>query len=75
MYLGHAPPRGTEVYLTQPILSNPSTLSQRNVTVVFGRGRVSKPLKIFMVHGFAFETGTINLHVSHVYCRYTLYIG
>ena len=61
--LGHRPPRGTPERVT---IKNPSSLGSVD-KVVLSNGRVTRVMKIFEIHGFAFETGIISLHVRYIW--------
>ena len=66
-FFGHPPPRdhkriGDYFDLSKATISNPS-IGDTPENVILSNGRVNKLMKILEVRGFAFETGTITIHV------------
>ena len=57
---GHPPPRGGT---TNAAVDNPTGLESLD-KVVLSNGRVNRAMKIFEIQGFAFEAGTIEVHVG-----------
>ena len=57
--LGHPPPRGTTT--DNPAIYDPASLASIPGNVILGR--VDRIMKIMEVRGFAFQSGSINLHV------------
>ena len=60
--LGHRPPRDQDMMYTS--IQNPNTHPvDTGDIVVLSNGRVSRVMKIFEIHLFAFAVGKVTLHV------------